>query len=111
MGYMVAKIRKRELLQQKSQLQWQMLSITNAKSTATKAVTAMMQVGTDYENDSIIAKNLQVRQYKLKLLEEQLDVQKDEIQQRMEAVETELKSVDEMIKTGIQESFSYKIAA
>ena len=43
----------------------------------------------------------------LKLLEEKLDLQKDEIQHRIEEVETELKSVDEMIKSSIEESFSY----
>ena len=111
MSLFIAKIRKQELLQERSQLHWQMLAITNAKANATKAATELMQVGTDYENDSVIAKNLQVRQYKLKLLEEQLDKQKAEIEERIQEVETEMQSVDKMIQSAIKESFSYNIAA
>jgi DNA repair ATPase RecN len=109
MGLFVGKIRKHELLQEKSKLHWQMLNITNAKANATKAATEMMQVGTDYEADSLVYKKLEERKYKLKLLEEKLDTQKDEIQHRIEEVETEIKSVDEMIKSAIQESFSYNM--
>jgi DNA-binding protein H-NS len=66
-----------------------------------------MQVGTDYESDSIIAKRLQERQYKFKLLEEKLSLQKTEIQTRLQEIDTELKSVEEMIKGEIGELFSY----
>ena len=81
-----------------------------AKMTATKAASSLMQVGTDYESDSLIAKKLQERQYKLKLLEEKLDLQKTEIEERLEMINTELKSNQEMIHSGIQESFTYKAA-
>ena len=61
MGLFVGKIRKHELLQEKSKLHWQMLNITNAKANATKAATEMMQVGTDYEADSLVYKKLEER--------------------------------------------------
>ena len=61
-------------------------------------------------NFFLIAKKLQERQYKLKLLEEKLDLQKTEIEERLEMINTELKSNQEMIHSGIQESFTYKAA-
>ena len=85
----------------------QLLLITKAIATAGKSTNELMQVGTDYESDSIIAKRLQERQYKLKLMEESLSLQKEEIQTRLQEIDTELKSVDEMIRGEIQDLFSY----
>ena len=78
--------------------------------TATKAAGNLMQVGTDFESDSLIAKKLQQRQYKLKLLEEKLDIRKAEIQTRLDEIAQELQSNESMIQSGIQSSFSYKIS-
>ena len=99
MGLFIGIIRNVYLKQMKSTYQWQLHLITQAKMTATKAASSLMQVGTDYESDSLIAKKLQERQYKLKLLEEKLEM-----------INTELKSNQEMIHSGIQESFTYKAA-
>lgn len=110
MGLFIGIIRNVYLKQMKSTYQWQLHLITQAKMTATKAASSLMQVGTDYESDSLIAKKLQERQYKLKLLEEKLDLLKTEIEERLEMINTELKSNQEMIHSGIQESFTYKAA-
>ena len=110
MGLFIGIIRNVYLKQMRSTLQSQLHLITQAKMTATKAASNLMQVGTDYESDSLIAKKLQERQYKLKLLEEKLDLQKTEIEERLEMINTELKSNQEMIHSGIQESFTYKAA-
>lgn len=110
MGLFIGIIRNVYLKQMKSTYQWKLHLITQAKMTATKAASSLMQVGTDYESDSLIAKKLQERQYKLKLLEEKLDLQKTEIEERLEMINTELKSNQEMIHSGIQESFTYKAA-
>ena len=77
MGLFVGQIRKNMLIQEKAKLEWLMLYITQAKSIATKSAMNLMQVGTDYEADSKVAKKLQERQYKLKVLEEKLDTQKN----------------------------------
>lgn len=108
MGLFIGIIRRRYLKMQQSTLSWQMHLITQAKMTATKAAGNLMQVGTDYESDSLIAKKLQQRQYKLKLLDEKLDLRKQEIQTRLDAISQELQSVESMIQTGIRDSFSYK---
>lgn len=111
MGLFIGIIRRRYLNMMKSNLAWQLHLITQAKMTATKAAGNLMQVGTDYESDSLIAKKLQQRQYKLKLLEEKLDIRKSEIQTRLDEITEELKSNDTMIQSAIQTSFSYKVAA
>lgn len=110
MGLFIGIIRKVYLRQMKSTLQWKLHLITQAKMAATVAASSLLQVGTDYESDSLIAKKLQERQYKLKLLEEKLDMQKSEYEEKIEMINNELKSNDGMIQSAIQESFSYKAA-
>ena len=67
MGLLIATIQRRQLRMERSNLQFQLLLITKAIATAGKSTNELMQVGTDYESDSIIAKRLQERQYKLKI--------------------------------------------
>lgn len=110
MGLFIGLIRKRQLMMQRSTLQWQLTLITQAKRVATNSVNNLMQVGTDYEGDPLIAKKLQERTYKLKLLEEKLDLQKMTIEGQLETIKLELESVSSMIQAAAQESFSYKIS-
>ena len=107
MGLLVATIQRRQLKMERSNLQFQLLLITKGIAAADKSKLELMQVGTDYESDSLVTKRLQERQYKLKLMEESLSMQKDEIQTRLQEIDTELKSVEEMIKGEIQDLFSY----
>ena len=107
MGLLVATIQRRQLRMERSNLQFQLLLITKGIAAAQKSTNELMQVGTDYESDSLISKRLQERQYKFKLLEESKKKQKEEIQTRLQEIDTELKSVDEMIKGEIQDLFSY----
>ena len=109
MGLLVGIIQRRQLTMEKSNLAFQLLCITKAMSVAANSSMELMQVGTDYEADSLIAKKLQERQYKLKLLEEKLQVQKGAIQVRLNEIEEELKSVDSMINAEIKSLFSYNI--
>lgn len=107
MGLLVATMQRRQLKMERNNLSFQLLLITNAISQASRSQNELLQVGTDYESDSLITKRLQERQYKFKLLEEKLSMQKTEIQTRLQAIEAELKSLDEMIKGEIHELFSY----
>lgn len=109
MGLFIGIIRRRWLRMQKSTAEWQLQLITQAKRTATNSVNNLMQVGTDYEADSAIAKKLQQRQYKLKLLEEKLDERMEELKTLIEGYTTELQSCESMINASIKESFSYNI--
>lgn len=94
---------------QKSNAEWKLQLITQAKMTAQNSTNNLLQVGTDYEADSLIAKKLQQRQYKLKLLEEKLDRQKAALELQIQECADEIKSCDSMIQASIQNSFSYNI--
>ena len=109
MGLLVGIIQRRQLTMEKSNLAFQLLLITKAMSVASNSANELLQVGTDYEADTLIAKKLQERQYKLKLLEEKLQSQKGAIQVRLNEIEEELKSVDSMINAEIKTMFSYNI--
>ena len=80
MGLLVATIQRRQLRMERSNLQFQLLLITKGIAAAQKSTNELMQVGTDYEADSLIAKKLQQRQYKLKLLEQKLNMQKNALE-------------------------------
>ena len=86
MGLLIGTVQRNRLLKEKSTLSWQLMLITTAISTASQSANNLLQVGTDYESDSLIAKKLQERQYKLKLLEEKLEVRKKEIETRLEEI-------------------------
>lgn len=107
MGLLIAIVRKRFLMMQRSNAEWKMQLITQAKATATNSVNDLLQVGTDYEADSLITKKLQQRQYKLKLLEEKLDAQMTALKAQVEICNTEIESCDKMIQNHMKTSFSY----
>ena len=81
MGLLIATIQRRQLRMERSNLQFQLLLITKGIAAAQKSTNELMQVGTDYESDSLITKRLQERQYKMKLLEESLSLQKKKFRQ------------------------------
>lgn len=105
MGLLIGLMRRRQLNMEKSTLAWKILLITTAMASASRANENLMQVGTDYESDSLIAKKIQQREYKFKLLEEKLKLQKEEYETRLQEIEAELNVVRDMINNGIQEMF------
>lgn len=111
MGLLIGIIRRRTLRMLKSTAEWQLQLITQAKRTAHKSANNLQQVGTDYEADSLIAKKLQQRQYKLKELEEKLDLRKEELETQIKGYAEEIQSCNSMIEASIKSSFSYNIAA
>ena len=110
MGLFIGIIRKRYLMMQKSTAEWKLQLITKAKLTAQNSANNLIQIGTDYEADSLIAKKLQQRQYKLKLLEEKLDRQKSTLELQIKEYAQEIESCNSMIEANIKSSFSYSIS-
>ncbi len=105
-------VTRRMLKIKKSNYVWQMHLITKAKSLAASAANNLMQIGSagnDYAAGSALEKKLQQRQYKLKILEEKLDLQKAELQTKIDEINTELQSVESMINSAIKTSFSYNV--
>ena len=76
MGLLIGIIRMRQLNLMQSNCEWKLQLIAQAVSTAQNSANNLLQVSTDYESDSAVAKKLQQRQYKLKALEEKLNAQK-----------------------------------
>ena len=111
MGLLIGIIRKRQLAMMKSNAEWKLQLITTALMTAQNSVNNLMQVGTDYESDSLIAKKLQQRQYKLKLLEEKLSQQKAALELQIKEYTQEMESCQSMIDANVKSAFSYNIAA
>lgn len=113
MGLFLGLITRRFLKIKKSNYVWQMHLITKAKSAASAAANNLMQIGSagnDYAAGSALEKKLQQRQYKMKILEEKLDLQKAEIQTKLDEIATELQSVETMINSAIKSSFTYNIS-
>jgi DNA-binding transcriptional MerR regulator len=92
----------------KSNAEYNMTLITQAKRVAQESVNELMQTGTEEAADSLLSKRLQTRSYQLKVYEEQLDQQKSAIETQLQEINSELKSCEEMIQENIQSSFSYK---
>lgn len=109
MGLLVGIIRKRQLSMMKSNAEWKLQLITSALMTAQNSANNLMQVGTDYEADSLIAKKLQQRQYKLKLLEEKLNQQKAALELQIKEYSQEIESCNSMIDANIKNAFSYHV--
>jgi hypothetical protein len=110
MGLLIGIIRKRYLMMMKSNAEWKIHLITQAKMTAQNSANNLLQVGTDYEADTMIAKKLQQRQQKLKALEEKLDLQKSALELQIKEYAEEIQSCTSMIEAGIKNSFSYQIS-
>jgi len=111
MGLLIAIIRKRQLRMMKSTAEWQLHLISQAQLAAQKSANDLLQVGTDYESDSLIAKKLQQRQQKLKLLEEKLNDKKGTLELQIKEYTEEMNSCQSMIDAHIKDAFSYNIAA
>ncbi len=107
MGILVATMRLQYLIQSKADLEYKIQLITQSKMGLMQSTNELMSVGNDYDPDSPIVKTLQQRQAKLKILEQQLDMQMTQYQNRLKAVETEIESAKGVIDKNIEHSFKY----
>ena len=107
MGLLVSTMRLHYLLLMKGDLEYKIQLITQSKMGLMQSTGELMSVGNDYDPDSPIVKNLQQRQAKLKVLEQQLDVQMQHYQDQLKSVETEIESARGVIDKNIQSTFKY----
>ena len=107
MGLLTSQIRLMYLQQQRLDLEYKIQLITQTKMGLSQSVSDLMQVGNDYDPESPITKQLQQRQAKLKVLEQKLDMQMQEYQNRLKMIDTEYDSCKAMMDKNIQSSFSY----
>ena len=109
MGLLIGIIRMRQLNLMQSNCEWKLQLIAQAVSTAQNSANNLLQVSTDYESDSAVAKKLQQRQYKLKALEEKLNAQKAALEIQLKEINAEMESCRGMIDAHIKDVFSYRV--
>ena len=107
MGLIVSQIRVMYLQQQRLDLEYKIQLITQAKMGLSKSVSDLMQAGNDYDPESPTTKMLQQRQAKLKLLEQKLDAQLAQYNNRLKMIDQEYESASGMLDKNIKMSFSY----
>ena len=104
MGLLTSQIRLMYLQQQRLDLEYKIQLITQSKMGLSQSVSDLMQVGNDYDPESPVTKQLQA---KLKVLEQKLDMQMQEYQNRLHMIDTEYDSCKQMMEKNIKSSFSY----
>lgn len=72
-----------------------------------KSVSDLMEVGNDYDPESPTTKMLQQRQAKLKVIDQQLDMQLQTYNNRLKMIDQEYESAKGMLDKNIQNSFAY----
>ncbi len=108
MGLINSTIRLNMLIAQRLDLEYKIQLITQSQMTLAQSVSDLMQVGTDYNDpDSPMAKMLQQRQAKLKVLEQRLVQQMNQYKSRLDMVNTEIESCTAMRDKNIQIAFKY----
>ena len=108
MGLINSTIRVAMLASQKLDIEYKILTITQAKMNLSQSVSDLMQVGTDYTDpESQVVKLLNQRQQRLQQLEKRLDMQMAQLQTRLQMIETELESAKKMRDNSIKASFTY----
>lgn len=107
MGLIVSQIRVQYLRNLRIDLEYKLMLITQTKMTLSKSVSDLMQAGNDFDPDSPTTKLLQQRQAKLKILEQQLDAQMSQYNNRLNMVNTEYEAAVRMRDENIKRSFTY----
>ena len=107
MGLLTSQIRLMYLQQQRLDLEYKIQLITQTKMGLSQSVSDLMQVGNDYDPESPTTQLLQQRQAKLKVLEQKLDMQMQEYQNRLKMIDAEYDSCQSMMDKNIQSSFKY----
>lgn len=107
MGLLTSQIRLMYLQQQRLDLEYKIQLVTQSKMGLSQSVSDLMQVGNDFDPESPTTKMLQQRQAKLKVMEQKLDMQMQEYQNRLHMIDTEYDSCKQMMEKNIKSSFSY----
>lgn len=87
-----------------NKIQW----ISTAKMELMASSDEIMSLGNDLDPDNPAVKQLEARRQKLALLEKKLDMQMQDYQTRLKAVEKELESCKGAVDKAIERSFTYQ---
>ena len=107
MGLLNSQIRLMYLTQMRIDLEYKVQLITQAKMGLMSSQNDLLAMGNDLDPESPSAKMLQQRQNKLKIMEQKLDMQMQQFQARLKALDTEEQSARQMQDKAIERSFTY----
>jgi len=108
MGLINSQIRVSMLNSEKADLEFKIMTITQARASLSQSVSDLMQTGNDYTDpDSPVVKMLNQRQAKLQQIEKRLAAQMDRYQTQLQMIEAEIDSAKRMREASIQTAFKY----
>ncbi len=107
MGLIIASIEKHQLRQEELDLQYKIQMITKTRRTLTQSVEDLTAVGANYDADSPMAKALEQRKAKLKVLEQQLEARFEEYQDQLKMISAQRESAEKMFEQEVGKAFKY----
>ena len=107
MGMATSQLRLMYLNAYRLDLEYKVQLITEAKMNLSKTCTDLLNVGTDLDADDPLVKKLEARKERLNVMEKQLDMKMEQYKQKLQMIETEYSSCEQMLQKNIERSFKY----
>ena len=107
MGFVMSSIRLLYLTQLKNDLEHKLMLHTEAKLDLSREITDLTGVGTKLTPDNPMVQGMKVKRDKLKLVEQEMDKELEELKMKLQAVNTEIHAARELVKENTHNSFSY----
>ncbi len=107
MGLLNSHVRLMYLTQTRLDLEYKIQLVTQSKMGLMQSANDLLAVGNDLDPESPNSKMLAQRQAKLKVLEQKLELQMQQYQAQLKAIETEYQSCQQMQDKNIQMAFTY----
>ena len=110
MGLIASTMRLLTLTAYKNQLEIRIQSVTESMVGLQSQVDELVTIGADLDPDSDALKDLKVKKERLNLIEKKLEMQQKQFQMKLEAVNQEMQSCQQMVMNNIQGGmFSYTL--
>ncbi len=107
MGMATAQLRLMYLNAYRLDLEYKVQLISEAKMNLSKTCTDLLNVGSDLDSDDPLVKKLEARKERLNVMEKQLDMKMEQYKQKLQMIETEYQSCEQMLQKNIERSFKY----
>ena len=107
MGMATAQLRLMYLNAYRLDLEYKVQLISEAKMNLSKTCTDLLNVGSDLDSDDPLVKKLEARKERLNVMEKQLDMKMEQYKQKLQMIDTEYQSCEQMLQKNIERSFKY----
>lgn len=107
MGMATSQLRLMHLLLYRLDLEYKVQLISEAKMNLSKTCTDLLNVGTDLDSDDPMLKKLEARKERLNIMEKKLDAQMAQYKTKLQMINTEYDSCQQMLSKNIERSFKY----